>query len=433
MFKKTKRRIVFTVTFSLLILMTVTLATIYLSNLISVRRESAEMLETYVERFTLDNPGEAAAPTADDAEADSAATTSETGETADTATESAAPPKPIDPRGEGYGRNEPQFRLSTFYSVAYSKTGEVLAINNGDNGLKSQDELLSIASSILKSGKKSGTTGSMTYLSAEREDYTLVAFLDGTILENNRKTLFLQMLIIGAAATLVLLVGSVFIANRIVRPLEENDMRQKRFVSDAGHELKTPIAVTSANAELLRRQIGENEWLDNIEYENARMGDLVTQLLSLSRAEKQPKETLDFSALVEREILTFESIAFEKGKRITTNIAPALTATGNANQLRQLVSILLDNAISHGTGGEIRAVAKKEKHRVCFSVSNTAEEIPSEKLERLFDRFYRADESRSDGTHYGLGLSIAKAIATAHGGTIRANMQGNEITFTVTL
>lgn len=425
MFNKTRRKIVFTVVISLLVLMAVTLSTIYLSNRFAIRRENEEILRAYVDRYSLNDQ-----PSRDGGMPEGLP---------DGAPEGGpeggfAPPDMRD--NDRFGKIEPAFRLSTFYSVAYDKNGEVLAVNNGNNNVQSEESLLGIASSVLEKGKDSGTVGSMTYIVEERGEYTLVAMLDGTINDNNQKTLIKQMLIIGSIALAVLFVVSVFLARRIVRPLEENDRRQKRFVSDAGHELKTPIAVISANSELLRRQTGESEWLANIDYENERMSELVKQLLALSHAENGdlPTETLDFSQLVSGEVLPFESLAFEKGVRIDSAIEDGLAVEGNPNQLRQLVSILLDNALSHGTGDEIGLSLRREKHSAVLAVANAASELSGEQLAHLFDRFYRADEARSEaGSHYGLGLSIAKAAAEAHGGEIRADFKDGRVTFTVTL
>ena len=417
MFNKTRRKIVFTVVFSLLALMIVTLGTIYVSNRIALQKENREMLRTYVERYTL--------------------------------TEQPAPPddpapdyKPDDrpdmqggkpgPRDGEPGKNEPQFQLSTFYSVAYSPDGEALLINNGNNALQSKESLLDIAGSIMKCGKTSGRTGSMTYLVEKRDGYTLVAMIDRTISDNNQSVLFKQMLIIGSIALAVLIVFSVFTARRIVKPLEENDKRQKRFVSDAGHELKTPVAVISANSELLRREVGDSEWLDNIDYENERMSDLVKQLLALSKAENKDilKETLDFSKLADGEVLPFETLAFEKGKKIVSDIERGIAVNGNQNQLQQLVSILLDNALSHGTGDTVELTLKREKQQALLTVTNEASEMSAEQLSHLFDRFYRTDEARNESSsHYGLGLSIAKAVVDAHGGTIHAAYKDGKVIF----
>ena len=417
MFNKTKRKIVFTVVLSLLVLMAVTLSTIYVSNRLAIRRENEGLLRIYAEQYGSDDmPAEQ--------ETDKRRELKFYG----------GPGDGEPPEKEEHMRDEPRFRLSTFYSVAYSKSGEVIAVRNGNSELQSEESILNLAGSIIKSGKTSGSKGNIYYLVSEKEDYTLVSMMDGTIGDRNQEMLIKEMAVIGSAAMVVLFIISIFIARRIVSPLEENDRRQKRFVSDAGHELKTPIAVISANSELLKRELGDNEWLSNIDYENQRMSELVKQLLLLSRAENGeiPKEKLDFSRLSDGECLVFESLAFEKGRRIETEIEPGITLDGNPGQLKQLVSILLDNALSHGTGEEIRLTLRREKHSAVLTVSNEAQELGADQLDHLFDRFYRADEARGDSnSHYGLGLSIAKAVAQAHGGQIHASYKDGRVFFTV--
>ena len=418
MFSKTRRKIVLAVVCSLLALMAVTLTAIYVLNRAALQRENEKMLEMYAERYSLDgkpfSPGD---------ETDGKMTFDRPGDQGTI---------PNFRDGEP-GKNEPQFQLSTFYAVAYSSDGEVLKVTSGNEAIQSEESLTEIAGSILKSGKKRGRVGNMTYLVDERDGYMLVAMIDGTINNNSQAILIRQMAIIGSVALVVLVMISFFLASRIVKPLEENDRRQKRFVSDAGHELKTPIAVISANSELLKRQIGESEWLSNIDYENERMSDLVKQLLALSKAENKdtPKEPLDFSKLVDGEALPFESLAFEKGKTVVSKIEEGLTVKGDAGQLRQLVSILLDNALSHGTGDTIDLSLARERHSAVLTVINDAPEMGAEQLNHLFDRFYRADEARSEaGSHYGLGLSIAKAVADAHGGAIHAEYKDGKAIFT---
>ena len=218
--------------------------------------------------------------------------------------------------------------------------------------------------------------------------------------------------------------------------MEENYKRQKQFVSDAGHELKTPVAVVNANVELLSREIGENQWLSNIQYENERMSGLISQLLELARTEnvKVPMETLDFSHLVLGEALPFETVAYENGLQLETDIAEGILLCGNDLQLKQLASILIDNAIRHSANGKAVVLRlRKEKNHAVFSVVNDGEQIPPEQQKHLFDRFYRGDESRTDDRHYGLGLAIAKAIAGSHHGTIQVLCARGKVEFLVRL
>lgn len=421
MFNKTRRKIVVTVALSLLALMAVTLTVIFFSNRLSLYRESIDMLHTFSDRFFEegkdgpegDRPGDAPEPKPEERPGQNPGGDKE-------------PPRE---RDGGMGRDEFAFRLSTFYSVEYSESGA--AVNSGNGVLHDEESLKATADRILASGRTEGRTEGIIYLVTVREGRTLVAMIDGTLNERNQSTLFRQMLIIGAAATLVIAAISVLLARRIVRPLEENDERQKRFVSDAGHELKTPIAVISANSELLRREKGGSEWLDNIDYENGRMADLVRELLALSHAGRQdvPSAPVDFSALVSGEELPFESLAFEKGVSIEASVEEGVNVAGDPNRLRQLVSILLDNALSHGTGKKIIVSLKRERHTAVLSVSNEAEGFDQSLMDNLFDRFYRGDGSRSGGGHYGLGLSIAKAVAESHGGKISASYKSPVITF----
>ena len=342
-------------------------------------------------------------------------------------------------RGE---RREPpidvrrDYELSTFYAVVFEEDGTVAAVDNGEKDIYTEEELIRIAEEIRADHKSSGRKGDLTFLVRQKDTYTLVAFIDSTVSESGLQTLLRNVLIVGGAAIIVLFLISWYISGRIIRPLEENDRKQKQFISDASHELKTPVAVISANAEMLSREIGGNEWLSNIQYENERMGGLVKQLLDLSRAENTevPMEQVDFSRIVTGEALAFESLAFDQGKALQSDIEEGVLLTGNPSQLTQLVSILLDNAIRHSTGSEIGLSLKAQGHTAVLSVINEGDAIPDEKQKQLFDRFYRIDEARSnEGQHYGLGLSIAKAVVEKHSGSIHVSCQDGKVRFTAAI
>ena len=228
---------------------------------------------------------------------------------------------------------------------------------------------------------------------------------------------------------------SGYLAKRIVNPLEESYQKQKQFISDAGHELKTPISVVSANAELLSREIGDSQWLQNILYENERMGMLVGQLLDLARTENvtAQMEHVDLSHLVDGEVLPFESVAFEKGLVLNSHIENDIGVIGNSTQLKQIVSILIDNAIRHSKGGgEVKLTLTKERSFAKLSVINRGDEIPEGQRNQIFERFYRIDTVRNgEDKHYGLGLAIAKAITTAHKGRIEVHCFNGFVEFNV--
>lgn len=415
MFKKSRRKIVAAIMSVLVLLFLGTLAVIYGSSYFEVSSANHEMLERYSVLYSLDGqPGGSLLP--------------------DMKPIKKAPGDfPDSPHFE----DSPAFHLSTFYSVAVSDNGEPIAIDNNNRALYEDIELERYAIEIIESKKATGIKGNLIYLTTNKGDYTLVAFMDNTIMQESMTTLFRYTLVFGSIAIIALFFVAVYLARRIVKPLEESYQKQKQFISDADHELKTPVSVVNANAELLAREIGDNQWLDNIQYENERMGKLVGQLLELARTENVTVQTehLDLSRLVGGETLPFESVAFEKGLLLNCDIENSMFVDGNSVQLRQLVSILLDNAIRHSSGGkEVTLQLKKEHTSARLSVINNGDPIPIEQQKHLFDRFYRVDSARNgEDKHYGLGLAIAKAIVTGHKGKISVSCYDGKVEFSVLL
>ena len=227
-----------------------------------------------------------------------------------------------------------------------------------------------------------------------------------------------------------------FTSGLLVRPLEKNEQEQRRFLSDAGHELKTPVSVIATNAELLHREIGNNRWLDNIIAENSRSSELIHNLLTLTRMQegKAVQEKVDLSVVAQSVCLPFEGVAFEKGHVLNSEIQPNVAVDGNAQQFSSLISILLDNAVQYSTeGADIHFSLSEENHRAVLRVRNGSPEMNQEQCRQLFERFYRSDSSRPGDGHYGLGLSIAQKIVQAHHGLISAAWKDGEITFTTLL
>lgn len=420
MFKSSRRKIIAAIMSVLVILFIGTLAIIYGSSYFEVSSTNHEMLQRYVELYSLEKQPRGNMSLGD----------MEPRDFLDPVTD-----VPKDISNGPHFEDKPVFQLSTFYSVAISDSGEILAVDNSDRNVYEDAELEEYAVEITESNKNKGVKGNLIYLASDKGSYTLVAFMDNTVMKESMTTLFRYTFVFGSAAIIALFFVAVFLARRIVQPLEESYQKQKQFISDAGHELKTPVSVVSANAELLVREIGENQWLANIQYENERMGKLVGQLLELARTENVAPQTehLDLSRLVGGEALPFESVAFEKGLELNCNIVNGLFVTGNGTQLKQLVSILLDNAIRHGTGGgEVTLQLKEERNHAKLSVINDGDEIPPEQRTQLFDRFYRVDAARNgEDKHYGLGLAIAKAIVTAHKGKINVLCYNDKVEFVV--
>lgn len=406
MFKKTRRKIVVAIMSVLILLWIGTLSIIYVSSYFEMSEENKQMLMAHVDMYNLSQP-----------------------------LNDIPPGKPMPNVENPIFTESPKFQLSTFYTVALTYNGEILEIKNDQSMIHTNEELETMALEIVEQNKITGTENNLVFYVADKGGYILVAFMDNTIVNESAITLFRYTLIFGGLALIAFFFLAVFLARKIVYPIEESYQKQKQFISDAGHELKTPVSVVSANAELLSREIGENQWLSNIQYENERMGMLVGQLLELARTENVAPQTkrLDFSRLVGGEALPFESVAFEKGLILNCNIANGLVVDGNSVQLKQLVSILLDNAIRHSTDGkEVALFLKEERGFAKLSVINYGKEIPPEQKKQLFERFYRADTARNgEDKHYGLGLAIAKAIITTHNGKIDVLCYNGKVEFVV--
>lgn len=412
MFKKSRRKIVVAIMSVLVLLWVGTLGVIYASSYIEMSRRNESMMTAHAEMYMLSDQFDDMPPII---------------------------PKPDNgkDRFNPTFAESPMFQLSTFYTVAISYDGGVLEVRNSQPNVHSDNDLKELADKIIKGNKTKGTDNNLTFYKSDKQGYTLVVFMDNTVINENAATLFRYTLIFGGIALVAFYFLSVFLARKIVEPLEKSYKKQKQFISDAGHELKTPVSVVSANAELLSREIGENQWLNNILYENERMGMLVGQLLELARTESvtPQMEHIDFSRLTQGEALPFESVAFEKGLRLICDAENDITVEGNSSQLKQLVSILLDNGIRHSINGDtVNLRLTKEHGYAVLSVINKGEEIPEEHRSQIFERFYRVDTARNgEDKHYGLGLAIAKSITESHNGHIEVHCYNSLVEFKVTL
>ena len=248
-------------------------------------------------------------------------------------------------------------------------------------------------------------------------------------------------LLIAAAALLLLLLVSVLLSFWATRPVERAWRQQRQFLSDASHELKTPLTVILSNAELLYGTgLAEKpaRWTDNIRSEARQMKSLVEEMLILAQADNAVQTAvmaeLSLSDTAQDCALAFEPVAFESGKTLEYHIQEDLGVLGDGDRLRQLISILLDNAIKYGQeGGAITLTLYKTDRFARLTVSNPGEPIPAEQLPRLFERFYRADASRGEQSGFGLGLPIAQTIANEHKGLLKAESDAVSTRFIFTM
>lgn len=296
------------------------------------------------------------------------------------------------------------------------------------------------ASEVYRRGPGFGVVDSYRYYYKQGERQSIMVFIDIT---RDLKLSFALMSISSIVTLLTLfliLVPVYWLCKKALKPVEEAMEKQKQFITDAGHELKTPIAIISANAEVMELCQGENEWLTGIKKQTVRMNTLVKNLVDLSKLGEESdsrKHTLfDISEAVLDTASNFETTAKATGKKFTYSAARDIKYNGNEEEIRQLISILCDNAMKYANeNGTVKVNLYKVGKSIQIDVYNTCDYVDPATVPRLFDRFYRADASRSRETGgYGIGLSVAKAIVERHKGKIRAVTDGTTaITFKITL
>lgn len=329
---------------------------------------------------------------------------------------------------------------SIIYAIRLDENNNIVEIINHTPDDVNEERIRKLAETII--GEKNRKEIKISDLIFD--DYSYMFLKNGEsliIMDNtNAKDIFMRALttsiIIFAILELIIIYISKKLTSWIIKPVIETFNKQKQFIADASHELKTPLSVIIASAEALENDPNEKKWLNNITSESERMNNLITDLLEMAKSENGIKEQYvveNLSKAALRGVLTFESLIFEKDIKLDYDIQENIILSCNSNQIKQLVSILIDNSIKHSSqNGEIIIKLKKEKGNIIFSVTNKGKEIPKEEREKIFERFYRADESRNrNDNRYGLGLAIAKNIVTNHNGIIQVNCENGYTTFKV--
>ena len=340
---------------------------------------------------------------------------------------------------------EEEVLLPYFTVNVWERSGIYNAYVTGGTYADLQDtaELEEILTDCLRQEEDEGTIRSygLRYLRRDLGLYLRMAFVDMSMEQATMREIMGSYLQIGAAALLLLLGVSILLARWATAPVARAWQQQRQFLSDASHELKTPLTVILSNAELLEAApLGERpaRWADNIRSEAKRMRSLVEEMLTLARADNAVRSAvmaeLSLSDLATDCVLAFEPVAFEAGKPLESDVAPDVTVLGDGDKLRQLVGVLLDNAIKYGRdGGAITLTLRRTDRQARLTVSNPGDPIPPDQLRRLFERFYRADASRGEQTGFGLGLPIAASIASEHRGTLKAESDAASTRFLFTM
>ena len=330
----------------------------------------------------------------------------------------------------------PYFTVNIWGDTAYITGGTYADLENTNT-------LRDILSQCLEQEAAEGTVNEyhLRYLSMDNGLYRKLAFVDMSMEQAVLRRLVRSYLLIALGAMLVLLGIAAAASRWVTRPVEKAWKQQRQFLSDASHELKTPLTVILSNAELLEGAgLAEKpaRWSGNIHTEAEQMRTLVEQMLTLARADNGVRpaamEPLNLSDVATDCVLAFEPVAFEAGHVLDYDIAPSLPVRGDGAKLGQALAVLLDNAVKYAAPGTpIRLTAVRQGSRAVVSVTDQGPDIPSDKLPRIFDRFYRADDARTDGDSFGLGLPIAKAIVDAHRGVLRCDSSGGVTTFSISL
>ena len=339
-------------------------------------------------------------------------------------------------RGEGYDGQNGQ---PCFVTEVYS-SGTVRVMGSSYYQI-SEEDLLALVQECLSQQEESGllTDYHLRYLRYDGALSTRIAFTDSTLEQSALRAMAGNLLLIALAALVVLLGCSYLLSGVAARPVERAWQEQQRFLSDASHELKTPLTVILSSADLLAESAPAEEqtYVENIRAESRRMKKLVEEMLTLFRAESVRRETafseVDLSDVVTDAALRFEPVVFESGRRLLYTIDEGLQVSGDRDALERLTGILLDNAVKYAPQGtDIRLTLTHQDRTACLAVENGGDPIPPEVAAHLFDRFYRADSSRT-GTGFGLGLAIARAIVQNHRGNIICRSQEGLNRFSVTL
>ena len=332
----------------------------------------------------------------------------------------------------------PLFMDLSVYVVSIDDKNNILSVINYTAGGLKYDEIMDLTKKYLSNKNVNNIENLylnkyIYYLSKNNQ----LIILDNSLINAKLLSSLNLSIILFIFFEIIIIYFSHYLIKWLVKPVEDSFIKQKRFICDASHELKTPLSVVMASADMLDENPNETKWLNNIKSESERMNKLVINLLELAKSEdlneKEVFNNINLSKLIETSVLSFESLAFENGIKLTYLIEENVMFNCNSDRIRELLGILLDNAIKHTIDNEnINVKMYKDKDYIIIEVKNKGKEIDKKDREKIFERFYRADESRNrNDNRYGLGLSIAKNIVTNHKGKISVNCADGYTTFKV--
>lgn len=327
-------------------------------------------------------------------------------------------------------------RFSTrHFTVWLGRDHRITRINTDSIVSISNEQVQEYTDVVINNDKERGWVSDYRYKVFQTEAGTAIVFVNGTMSHAMSNRFLLTALLVFAGSGVVMLILFILISKQVVRPVAESYEKQKQFITDANHELKTPLTLILSNLDIVESEIGRNEWLDDIRSESERMGILVNQLVTLSRMDEDPSNLVisrfDLSSAVSDTVSEFRALAAERHKNLFEDIEPSIAYEGDEGLIRRLTAIFLDNAVKYcDSKGRIQVLLYQKRHPVLV-VENTYHDADSVELGKLFDRFYRADKARAFNGSFGVGLSIAKAIVKNHHGSILAYRKEQIIGFKV--
>ncbi len=327
-----------------------------------------------------------------------------------------------------------------YFTVTIASDGTVESVDTGKIASISAGTAEEYAAELWKKGKKKGFFADYKYLATDSDGTTMYVFLNCQREISTIRTYVLTSVGTGALGLVIVFVMIYFFSGKVLKPVSESYEKQKRFITDASHEIKTPLTIIDANTEVIEMMEGENEWTQSTRKQIARLTSLTEKLVFLSRMDEEgtklEKVSFSLSDAVLDAAEAFRSVAKTKGKQFEINVAEHVEYIGDEKNIRQMISLLLDNAMKYSSDqGIIRIALKTSGKNKIITVWNTTDQIEKGKLDMLFERFYRMDASHNSRTGgFGIGLSVVYAIVKAHKGRISAKSEdGKSILFTVAL
>lgn len=444
MIKKLQRKFVFIATLSLLIVMIVVLGTINTINILQMNKQASEVLELLAAndgRFP-DLPNSQKEPSMTlkqegDSHENAPSMPKEHGSNTGSSSHNSrnTPGKPMP------DHMSPETPFETrYFIVRVSKDLQITDVDTSHIAAITATEAEEYAFAAMISGKTTGFSKGYKFLIAENESGYVLVFIDCHSKIQTVVSFLIISIMIAVVSVFVVFVLIWFFSKRAIRPVAESIEKQKQFITDAGHELKTPISIISANTDVLELLSGQNQWTESIHHQTTRLSNLVKDLLTLSKMDEdsyQPEwSVFSISDVVTEVYNSFALVAQSANKAFTASIAQGLSLNGDPSQIQKLLNILCDNAVKYTPEkGEISLTLEPRGKGILLCIKNTSSVIPEGDLHRLFDRFYRGEASRSRETGgYGIGLSIAQAIVLSHKGKISACREGDHtMVFTVLL